>query len=261
MEMGRFFFGSFAKTFQDCCMGNIRNALRRFLKFSHIDISQNLRYDRLTDKIMQKLLRSNSNCVDVGCHQGEVLKQIIKLAPNGRHYAFEPIPHLCKTLQREFSTAVNVMPFALADSNGTSEFHVVKNALAYSGIRRRSYAVSEPDVEKITVETKRLDDLIPADTCIDFIKIDVEGGEFDVLKGAETLLHRCKPVVVFECGLGASDFYNTQPSELFAFVNAIPGMRISTLKCFLKSLPPLSQQQFVRLYKEKKEYYFIAHPL
>jgi len=241
-------------------MGNIRNTLRRFLKFSHIDLSQNLRYDRLTGRIMQRYLRPDSNCVDVGCHQGEVLRQILKLAPHGKHFAFEPIPHLFRALHKEFAPAVNVMPYALAASNGNSPFHVVKNALAYSGIRERSYAVSDPDLEKITVETKRLDDLIPVDLQVDFIKIDVEGGEFDVLKGAVTLLNRCKPLVVFEFGLGASDFYNSNPADLFDFINSVHEMRISTLSHFMKRLEPLTLNQFVNLYQEKREYYFIAHP-
>jgi hypothetical protein len=40
-----------------------------------------------------------------------------------------------------------------------------------------------------------------AETChtVDFIKIDVEGFELEVLKGATGLLARCKPVVVMEC--------------------------------------------------------------
>ena len=42
-----------------------------------------------------------------------------------------------------------------------------------------------PEIDQIRVETERLDQVIPENTRIDFIKIDVEGAEFEVLKGAE----------------------------------------------------------------------------
>jgi FkbM family methyltransferase len=209
---------------------------------------------------MKRILHPDSNCLDIGCHEGEVLRQIIKHAPKGIHTAFEPIPHLYEALKLEFTPSVTVLPYALAAHNGKSSFHLVKNALAYSGIKRRSYAVSDPDVEKITVETKTLDELIPADYCIDFIKIDVEGGEFDVLKGAEIVLTRCKPIVVFECGLGASEFYNTNPADLYRFLVNTHGMKVSTLQGFLNHNPTLSLERFEKHYNDKTEYYFIAHP-
>ena len=84
---------------------------------------------------------------------------------------------------------------------------MVKNAPAYSGLNKRRYDTSTPDIEEIKVKLGVLDEIIPKDVVIDFIKIDVEGGEFGVLKGAQHLLKKHKPVIVFECGMGASDYY------------------------------------------------------
>lgn len=49
-------------------------------------------YDQQTVEVMRLVLENNSNCVDVGCHKGEILDEVIKLAPEGLHFAFEPLP-------------------------------------------------------------------------------------------------------------------------------------------------------------------------
>ena len=51
---------------------NIKNIIRGALNLLHIDLTKNLEYDRLTNAIMKKVLKVDSNCVDVGCHKGEI---------------------------------------------------------------------------------------------------------------------------------------------------------------------------------------------
>jgi hypothetical protein len=135
----------------------------------------------------------------------------------------------------------------------------VKNAPAYSGIKKRKYSVKNPVIEELQVEVDTLDNIIPKDLKIDFIKIDVEGGEFGVLKGARRILENSKPLVVFEFGLGASEFYGTKPEDIFDFLESC-GLSISLLKTWLKEGKPLSKSELIDTYKQNKEYYFIAHP-
>jgi FkbM family methyltransferase len=185
---------------------------------------------------------------------------IISNAPKGNHFAFEPIPYLFNQLQIKYKEKATIYPYALSDVTGTSTFQHVKNAPAYSGINKRQYALETPDIEQISVELKTLDSIIPADVKIDFIKIDVEGGEYGVLKGAKQLLKKYKPVVIFESGLGASDYYGTKPDELYQFIATEIGLKISTLKSFIKNKASLTQAEFVNHFNNNTEYYFIAHP-
>jgi FkbM family methyltransferase len=237
----------------------IKNLIRSVLIFLQLDITQNLKYDRLTAKILKRVLKPGSNCIDVGCHKGEILKTLITRAPQGKHYAFEPIPYLFKGLQAHFSQTVTVLPYALSNTTGTTQFHLVKNAPAYSGIKKRRYDHAHPDIEIIEVEQKRLDDIIAPDTRIDLIKIDVEGGEFDVLKGGMQLLKHNKPTLIFECGNGASDFYGTQPEAIYQFLTVDIGLSVFTLQAFLKNHESLSQAGFAELFANGKEYYFVAY--
>ncbi|MES2382684.1 MAG: FkbM family methyltransferase [Bacteroidota bacterium] len=238
---------------------SIKNAIRLTLNFLHLDLTKNLEYDRLTKAIMKRVIQPYSNCIDVGCHKGEILDTILQLAPNGTHFGFEPIPSLYNNLKQKYADKATIYPYALADANGKSTFQFVKNAPAYSGLKKRRYDTDKPDIEEIEVEIKTLDELIPNHLKINFVKIDVEGAEFGVLKGARELLKRDKPVVVFECGMGASDYYDTKPAYIFAFITNEIGLSVSTLKSFINNGKPLTADEFADCFNNSKEYYFIAH--
>lgn len=236
------------------------NFIRSTLNFLHLDLTKNLEYDRLTKAIMKRCIHAQSNCIDVGCHKGEMLDVILALSPQGKHFAFEPLPVLFNQLEAKYKGKATVYPYALSDVNGTSTFQFVRNAPAYSGIHKRKYDTNTPDIEQINVELKTLDTLIPKEIKIDFIKIDVEGGEYGVLKGALQLLKNCRPVVIFESGLGASEYYGTKPIELYQFITKTAGLQISTLKSFIKQQSPLTEKEFETHFNNNTEYYFTAHP-
>ncbi len=236
---------------------DIKNTIRKTLNFLHLDLTKNLEYDRLTTKIINQEIGVNSNCIDVGCHKGEILDIILKNSTQGKNFGFEPIPSFYNHLLSNYQGRATIYPYALADEEGTTTFKFVKNAPAYSGIKEREYAVDNPDIEEITVEKKKLDDVIPKNIKIDLIKIDVEGGEYQVLNGARRILSEDKPIVIFEHGLGASEFYGTTPLMVFELL-ADCGLSISTLRDF-KNKSPLTQEEFEKLFYNRKEYYFIAH--
>jgi FkbM family methyltransferase len=195
----------------------------------------------------------------VGCHKGEILEIMLKFAPSGNHHCFEPIPFLFENLKDKFEKKARFYNLALSDSEGFVTFNWVKNAPAYSGILKRKYDIQNPDIQEIQVNVKRLDDLISPLEKIALLKIDVEGAEFGVMKGAEKTLKRCKPIVIFECGLGASDFYGTNPSDLYKFLVENCGFKISLLTSYFEG-KVLSEQGFVAVYNENKEYAFVAFP-
>lgn len=239
-------------------MDRIKDLVRSILQWLHLDLTKNLEYDRLTRKIMEQVITSTTNCIDVGCHKGEILDIILRLSPKGKHFAFEPIPPLYEGLKRKYTNRCTFYPYALAAKAGVTTFNYVKNAPAYSGINQRKYAVAAPDIEVINVELKRLDDLIPSDMSIGLIKIDVEGAEMGVLQGAKALIERCRPVVIFECGLGASEYYGTQPEDVHAFFANQANMGIYTLRDYIAKRGPLGKKEFVDIFNANSDYYFVA---
>lgn len=237
-------------------MQKLKSILRNLLSFLRLDLTKNLEYDRLTKQILKSTLHQNSNCIDIGCHKGEILDLFIKYAPKGKHLAFEPIPDFYHRLTEKYPQ-VNVYNYALSNSDGEVSFNYVKNAPAYSGLQQRHYAIKHPEIEKITVQKSQLDAIIPSTMAIDLIKIDVEGGELNVLKGAIQLIKKQQPIIVFECGLGASDFYGTSPEDVFDYFSEIH-YDLFLLKDFIERKVALNKNQFIRVYQSNEEYYFIA---
>jgi FkbM family methyltransferase len=239
---------------------DIKHIFRKTLNFLRLDVTKNLEYDRLTHDVLKQVLLPSSNCIDVGCHKGEILASIIKHAPNGQHFAFEPIPEMYTELQDKFSNRATILPFALSDTSGTALFNHVTNAPAYSGLQQRDYAVATPVIKQLTVEVKQLDAMIPENVIIDFMKIDVEGAEFGVLKGATRILSQDGPVLLFECGLGASNHYGTEPEDIFNYLTEM-GYGVFLLKDYIQQKQPLSEEAFVAIYHANKEYYFLGTKL
>jgi FkbM family methyltransferase len=239
----------------------MKQILKQILAFLNIAVTRNQKYDAYTRKIIRTTLKPGSCCIDIGCHTGEILDLMIAGAPGGRMFGFEPIPELYSFLKNKYKDrpGVEIFPVALYDSKGTTSFQHVLDAPAYSGIRKRKYASDKVDIREITVQTGLLDDILPADAAIDLMKIDVEGAEFNVLKGSVNTICRCKPVIIFEFGLGAAEFYGSQPGDLYRFMNHECRMKLSTLSGYLSNASSLSESSFKSLYENGTEYYFVAH--
>ena len=237
----------------------LKQLVKQILSSLGIHITRNQRYDALASKIMRRTIRQNSNCVDVGCHKGEILEEMVRLAPKGKHFAFEPIPSLYKELKSKFNGHVSIHNLALSDDQGETSFqHVVSNP-AYSGIRKRTYK-GEEDIEVIRVRKDKLDAILPDGVAIDFMKIDVEGAEMEVLKGAKEHIRESKPVIIFEHGLGASDHYGTTPEALYDLLHRDCGLHISLMDKYLDGETPLSKEQFIDQFYKSINYYFVAYP-
>jgi FkbM family methyltransferase len=234
---------------------------KRLLKLSPIPLSRNHGYDLQTRAIFKKHLQTDSHCVDVGCLKGEILDLMLHYAPKGRQFAFEPIPECFHKLQKKYQNveSCRVYNLALSNQKGTASFNHVLSNPSYSGLRKRDYDKKEEREQVIQVKTDLLDNLIPEGVAIDLIKIDVEGAELQVLKGAKRIVSQDRPLVIFEHGLGASEHYGTTPEMIFTYFTDC-AMKISTLKSFLREGMPLTQEEFREQYDRNLNYYFIAHP-
>jgi FkbM family methyltransferase len=237
----------------------MKEVLKQIIKKIPIAFTQNQRYDKWTVQIIKKVCASHSNCIDIGCHKGEVLKEMLHFAPEGTHFGFEPLPNFYTYLQQHFPANCQFYNIALSNKKGETTFQYVVSNPAYSGLKKRRYARPDEEIQTIKVQMDLLDAVIPKDTSIDFIKIDVEGAELEVLKGGVKTIRRCRPVIVFEHGKGAADFYATRPEDIYELLHEQCGMHLSLLDRYLKELPPLSRQEFIRQYEEEVNYYFVAY--
>jgi FkbM family methyltransferase len=256
-------------------MGDLRTRMKQLVEGSRLELpvrklwarlnpQMNAIYDLQTLEVMHRVLRPDSNAVDVGCHRGQILSSILRLAPQGKHNAFEPLPDMYKALCRRFAGRHDVRLYdcALGDERGVVAFqHVVSNP-AYSGLLRRRYDRPDEVVVQIEVATRRLDDLIRADERIDFMKVDVEGAELQVFLGASKTLARCRPVIVFEHGLGGADCYGTTPMAVHSLLSAQCGLDLYLMDEWLLDARrrPLGEADFCDHFASGRHYYFMAAP-
>lgn len=162
----------------------------------------NLRNNALAGRLVTRLRRPNTTFIDVGAHIGSVIGEALHNVP-GRVIAFEAIPAKADYLRARYPK-VTIHNLALLDHDGETRFFIDNAQSGYS-----SLAMRKGDVTEITVKVARMDAIIDAHD-VDMIKIDVEGAELGVLKGAENVIARCRPVVMFESGPGAPMGYTQE---------------------------------------------------
>ena len=179
--------------------------------------------------VLATALHRDGNAIDVGANQGDTLEMILAVAPDGRHIAYEPIPGLAEQLTARYPQ-VDVRNAACSDEAGSAEFTHVLNAPAMSGLRQRADLPAHAEqVERITVRLDKLDEALPEGYAPALVKIDVEGAELLVMRGAAETLARHRPFVIFEHGVGGADLYGSQPGELFDLLNEC-GLRVFDLE-------------------------------
>ncbi|HZF28153.1 MAG TPA: FkbM family methyltransferase [Gammaproteobacteria bacterium] len=219
------------------------------------------RYDQQTEEIIRTHSQSHWNCADVGANVGDISDLLLRYCPTGTHYLFEPIPANADLLRRKYRRSANVTIFddALSDRAGTTTFHYNIAHPATSGIKEQRYFTKNNKIQLIEVKTARMDDkLLTAQ--VDLIKIDVEGAELLVLRGAKETIVRCKPLVVFEHSPYSAPYYGYGAEEMFGYFDDV-GYGIYLLDDFLANRPPLARERFVKDSKEAREWYFVAKPI
>ncbi len=174
--------------------------------------------------ILASSLRAEATYVDVGTNRGQVLREAVRIAPLGRHIAFEPIPSLAAAVAREFP-GVDCRALAVGARKEVTQFCHFTALDGWSGLRRHPTISDEQgrpeyiDVEVSTLDAE-LDGVSPS-----VIKIDVEGAELSVLEGGRSLLARARPVVIFEHVADAAAMYGDQPQAPWDLLSEL-GYRI-----------------------------------
>jgi FkbM family methyltransferase len=168
-------------------------------------------YENVIQSIYECYVHTGEIVVDAGANRGRhTFPLCAAVGTLGRVYAIEPLPHLAALLKDERTRfpQLSVIQNALSDFTGDTVFHHVKNSDYYSGIKRCNYPF-EPEIEVLKVSAHKLDDLIPEQQVVSFIKMDLEGGEFAALRGSKRILERDRPLIVFEhAGVGRASSYD-----------------------------------------------------
>ena len=139
---------------------------------------------------------------DVGANTGVISIHMALLPFAKEVYAFEPLPRAFRVLKEniKLNDLNNCLTYqmALSDSNGKSTLYVpnVEAIPTSSSLESEFY----PDHSKIDISVMTMDHFVQTNNIskIDLVKIDVEGGELDVLRGMKRTIEKMRPFVICE---------------------------------------------------------------
>jgi FkbM family methyltransferase len=148
--------------------------------------------------VMKNTLFPGSIFVDIGANIGyETLWGAFLVGAQGKVYAFEPIAHLAEQIKEsihlnEYSN-ITLLQKAAGEKDGKERIYFHKEDAGLTSIENRENATNSMEIE-ITTLDKELVHI----ASLALIKLDVEGYEYEALKGAEKMLQKFHPVIVFE---------------------------------------------------------------
>jgi FkbM family methyltransferase len=159
-------------------------------------------------KYQIKNLHSDSTFIDVGAHYGYFSLIASDIVKDGKVYSFEPSSKSFNILKRNVSSITNVTIFNKAVSQGNTPiaFYEFDNLHSEYNSTQISQFENEDWFKAIKPNMQKIDSISLSTFCTDnsiypdIIKIDVEGFENEVIKGAENLLtsSKKKPIVILE---------------------------------------------------------------
>ena len=154
-------------------------------------------------RFLWRNLKPGAVFLDIGAHHGVYSVVAAKrLGTRGTVVAFEPslreYHRLRIHLRLNRLRSVRAEPLALGSVTCTQKFFQITNGDNTRGGFRPP--ASEDQVSEISVETVRLDDYVSQFPLarVDLVKLDVEGGEREVLRGASSVLTKFRPILICE---------------------------------------------------------------
>jgi len=182
-------------------------------------------YEENQWKFVSRFLKPGMNFFDIGANQGfYTILASRRVGSQGKVFAFEPAPTEFRKLRRNLliNRLHNVVmeSQAVGSYEGLTEFYLCLDYQgSFSSIRQPAYDVtSRKKVIKVPITT--LDAYVQCNniSSLDLIKIDVEGGELDVLKGGGGILERLRPIIMCEMDDRRTQQWGYQAREIWEFL-------------------------------------------
>ncbi|CAN5388797.1 FkbM family methyltransferase [soil metagenome] len=152
--------------------------------------------------------------IDVGANKGDYSLALSAEFPTGKIIAFEPNPNAFKSLLAKLDGKnIECVPCGLSSKNGTQLLWVYPDDLGTEHASQSEEIFTSffncPEPSNVEIELTTLDYYCESNdiSVIDFLKIDTEGHEFDVLIGATSMLEK-NAIDVIQFEFGECDVYS-----------------------------------------------------
>lgn len=182
---------------------------------------------------LDRLLKPGMVFVDVGANDGYyTLFAARRVGPEGRVVSVEPSSrereHLERNIARNGIGNVEIVPAALGAAAGHADLHLAHGVhTGHNTLGRFAHDdVVRARIERVPVET--LDAVVDrlGLSRVDVVKIDVEGGEANVIAGARTVIQSMRPVLMMEVSDGALRGQGSSEAALLETLRGEFGYRV-----------------------------------
>ena len=174
----------------------------------------------------QSFLKPGMTVFDIGAHQGfHTLLASRCVGSSGRVFSFEPSPRerraLRLNLKINFCDNVAIQPVALGGEETTADLYVVDEFDTGCNSLRPPNVPESTSTVRVSVRT--LDNWVTEQEIdrVDFIKLDAEGAELSVLKGASKSLARMRPVLLVEVAQIRTAAWGYDAVEIVRFLEEV----------------------------------------
>ncbi len=207
-------------------------------------------------EVITKAIAPGMNCLDVGCHLGSVLCQMVRCSPQGKHTAIEPLPYKAEWLRNRYPN-VTIIEAAVSEQEGEVEFTWNKSRPGFSSLASEGPAGDE--LERLQVRTRPLDEMVPPSQPIGFMKIDVEGAELMAFRSARRIMTEDRPTVLFECARRSTNALGFEVDQVFEVLTGDYDYSVMYLHEYLSSVKPLDLEAFKQsMFYPFKAFNFVA---
>ena len=178
---------------------------RKFKKIDSCSIESLVENSTIEPEIilLDQFIKKGDYCFDIGANKGHYIYKLSKLTHSEKIFAFEPIPKNYRFLKNVFPQS-KIFKYALSNEVGLKKMKIpiVNNKLldTRAKIDFNILEKNESDYKKIEIECSTLDLFVKQYSIIkiDFLKIDVEGHELNILKGGINSIKKFRPIILIE---------------------------------------------------------------
>ncbi len=177
------------------------------------------------EELINKYLPKGGTFIDIGANIGyHTLYAACIVGETGKVVAFEPLPRLYeqmkKSVVKNSFSQVTLHNVGLSDKNMNGRLSLVDENIGASSLMEVSDVRAVSNI--VDVSLKTLDSYINDFTQLNFIKIDIEGSEYEALKGGERLIEKYMPVIVLEFSPGVYEKeFSGKSLEIFLYLKKI----------------------------------------
>lgn len=176
--------------------------------------------------VLRGLLTEDSVFVDAGANQGEFTVCAAARVPHGQVFAFEPVENVRERLARNVQANgfrnVEIQAVGLSTESRDDVPIFGADSAFVDGTQHIGlptlFDMNGRQLPLARISLRRLDDVLTEGQRVDVIKIDVEGAEFFVLKGAERTIQREQPTIIFEANAETFQAAGYKVEDIYAWL-------------------------------------------